>query len=145
MSPVFTSLLVWVLGTSRFCPCLSQAQHPRLCCFWKNIRAVPIKNSTEKKQTIATIFICIILYIKWRSVSAFIRRNHQGVYKILANLELNNFSLGGLYSSVSKATRYGLDGPGIEFRWRRDFPHPSRPALGPTQPPVQWVPGISRG
>jgi hypothetical protein len=41
--------------------------------------------------------------------------------------------------SSNVATGYGLDGPGIEFRWERDFPHLSRPALKPTQPPVQWV------
>jgi hypothetical protein len=29
---------------------------------------------------------------------------------------------------VGIATRYGLDGPGIESRWGRDFPHLSRPA-----------------
>jgi len=39
-------------------------------------------------------------------------------------------------TSVSIATDYELDGPGIEFRWKRDFPHLSRPALGPTHPPV---------
>jgi hypothetical protein len=48
-------------------------------------------------------------------------------------------------SSVGIATVYGLDGPGIEFRWGRDFSQTSRPALWPTQPPVQWVQGISRG
>ena len=50
----------------------------------------------------------------------------------------------GRDTSIGIATRYGLDGPGIECRWGRDFRQPSRPALGPTQPPVQWVPGLSR-
>jgi hypothetical protein len=47
-----------------------------------------------------------------------------------------------LDSSVGIATRYGLDGPGIESRWVRDFLYPSRPALGPTQRPIKWVPGL---
>ena len=36
-------------------------------------------------------------------------------------------------SSVGIATRYGLDGPGIEYRLGRDFPHPYRPTLEPTR------------
>jgi hypothetical protein len=51
----------------------------------------------------------------------------------------------GPVSSVGIATGYRLDGPGIESWWGRGFPHLFRPTLGPTQPPVQWVPGISRG
>ena len=38
--------------------------------------------------------------------------------------------------SVGIAACYGLDGLLFESRWGREFPHLSRPALGPTQPPV---------
>jgi hypothetical protein len=44
--------------------------------------------------------------------------------------------ISGPGTSAGIATGYGLDGPGIESRWGRDFPHLSRPALRPTQPTV---------
>ena len=51
----------------------------------------------------------------------------------------------GRDSSVSIVTSYGLKRPWIESLCGRDFTHLSRPDLGPTQLPVQWVPGLSRG
>ena len=47
-------------------------------------------------------------------------------------------------SSVGIATDYGLDGSGSKPGGDEIF-RPSRPALGPTQPPVQWVLGLSWG
>jgi len=51
----------------------------------------------------------------------------------------------GWDSIVGVATCYRLDGPGIESWWGRNFQHLSRPAQGLTQPPIQWVPGLSQG
>ena len=51
----------------------------------------------------------------------------------------------GRDSVVGMATRYELDGPGIESRLGVKFSAPVQTSPGPTQPPVQWVPGHSRG
>ena len=66
-------------------------------------------------------------------------------FNIHFNIILPSIPTCGPGSVVGIATGYGLDDPGIEFRWGRDFPHLFRPALGPIQPPLQWVPGLSRG
>ena len=51
---------------------------------------------------------------------------------------------GGRVAQSVKRLSYGLDGlgsnPGEDEIFRQ-----SRPAMGPTQPPVHWVPGLSRG
>jgi len=43
----------------------------------------------------------------------------------------------GQYSVACNS--YSPNGLGIESQWMVDFPHLSRLALGPKQPPAQWV------
>jgi hypothetical protein len=55
------------------------------------------------------------------------------------------FSFEGQDRVVGIATRYRPDGSGIESRRRWDFLHSFRPALWPTQLPIQWVAGLLQG
>ena len=66
------------------------------------------------------------------------------VIHLVMTLQICTYNKSRSGSSVGIATDYGLDSPGIESLRRKIF-HPSRLALGSIQPPLQWVPGLSRG
>jgi hypothetical protein len=51
----------------------------------------------------------------------------------------------GRDSVFGRVVRYGLDDPAMDSPRDEIFAHPSRPALRPTQSPVQWVACLSRG
>jgi len=51
---------------------------------------------------------------------------------------------GGRVAQSVQRLSYGLDGPGSNPGRDKKF-RPSRQALEPNQPPVKWVPALSRG
>jgi hypothetical protein len=67
------------------------------------------------------------------------------LYFIINNLTLCICLFSGPGSVVGIETGYWLDGVRGSNPGGRDFPYLSRPALGPNQPPVRCVSGLSRG
>jgi len=65
---------------------------------------------------------------------------------VVGNLCFSNCYFKGRTDSVVRVATYdGLDGPVIEFRWRRDIPDPFKSVPRAIQPHVQWVSRTSPG
>lgn len=64
--------------------------------------------------------------------------------RVFRGLRGTGFEPVGRDGVVVVASRYGSYGSVIESRSGRDFPHRSRAALDPIQPPTQWAPCQSR-
>jgi hypothetical protein len=58
------------------------------------------------------------------------------------NMLILTLKLSTLYAMYSDSQ--GAERSGIESRFGRNFLQPSSPALRLTQPPIEWVPGLSQ-
>ena len=108
---------------------------------------VPQKYVAFVQERNITLYECFLLaFVFYDAVSLRSAWCHEWMKwkKNLKGICYSNF-VNGPGSSVGTGTDYGLDGPGIESRGGRDFPHLSRLALRPTQPPVQWAPVFPGG
>jgi len=107
-----------------------------LHCFSYNVHILYSQTQNSDLRSLRIIWyadvfdIRVLIHVKGMWIFIF--------YEHTQNISSGRDSLFGI------ATWYGLDGPRIETRCVRNFPHPSRMALGPTQSPMQWVPVLSR-
>jgi hypothetical protein len=67
------------------------------------------------------------------------------VNKLTQYLQMQHIQSVGRDSEVGIATHYILGCPGIESRWGARFSVHIQTGSGANPPPIQWVPGLSRG
>jgi hypothetical protein len=94
------------------------------------------------------VLVCLLMSSLLKYISIFQKLHNlvlSSIYRPVSRIFFLHSNQKGRDSSVGIATCYGLDGPGIGSGWGRDFPHSSTPVMGPSQPPIVWVPGLSRG
>ena len=97
------------------------------------------RSASKKRTFVGVAYNKVAVLDGFLFISVILETN--GVSSITTSIDV----FCGPGSVVGIATGYGLDGPGIESQWGARFSAPVQIGPGPTQPPVQWVPGLSRG
>jgi hypothetical protein len=127
---------VWVQLTGMLCGCVWVQLTGMLCgCVWVQLTGMLCECVWVQLTGILCACVWMQLIGEGKKTSHYAKPLTTLLY----------FTYSGPGSSVSIATGCGLDGKGIESCYGCNFSHTSRPALGPTQPPVQWVSGLSQG
>ena len=97
----------------------------------------------ERNTATDCTMICGLYHTAVSDLRSEYRNGRNGANRSNSRNNWGHYQSGGRYNVVGIATRYGMDGPGIESRWNGDFLYPSRQALGPVRAPIQSA--LSRG
>ena len=120
-------------------------------CFYHsckaNPRVKPSKTGHGPHSSNFCVVLCILCFVSF-CVLFVCKCVLYYCHRVSTQLQLTNVTyhipFNGPVSSVGIATNYWLDGPRFKSS-RGEILRPSRPALGLTQPPVQWILGLSQG